>query len=427
MGGLPTVIDQAAVVIIGGGIIGCSAAYHLAKRGITDVLVIERNQLASGATARAAGLVCHARSDVSTVHMVKRTVAAISELEALLEEQIDFHQLGSLRAVFSEARAAELQKMEECLAEAGTAFEAISASAAHILCPWLKLDDARRIIFVPADGYIDGARLGTAYSAAARKLGARVRRGITATNLLTDGGSVNGVETDQGTIRADWVVDAAGVWGAEIASWLDWGFAAAPTRSHYWITAPDGNGAPGQPNVHLPDMRAYLRSEVGGLLIGLQEPKSLTFNPLELTADMNDMSLIDEERDLDLLIDGASALRTVIPRIDEWRFAHHIAGLSNYTPDGKFVLGPIPGLDQFLLAGGCCGSGVAASGGFGQIIADLVSGAEPSIDIARYRPDRFGYVDPTSEAFRERCAAARAGKSRGRAEAIAASQSEMDM
>src|SRR5690554_2646947 len=104
MGGLPGVIDQAAVVIIGGGVIGCSAAYHLAKRGITDVLVIERNQLASGATARAAGLVCHARSDVSTVHMVKRTLDAIRELEALLEEEIDFHQVGSIRAVFSEAR-----------------------------------------------------------------------------------------------------------------------------------------------------------------------------------------------------------------------------------------------------------------------------------------------------------------------------------
>lgn len=427
MGELPAVIDQAAVVIIGGGVIGCSAAYHLAKRGITDVLVIERNQLASGATARAAGLVCHARSDVSTIHMVKRTVAAISELESLLEEQIDFRQVGSLRAIFSESRGEELQKMEECLTAAGVAFEAVGASAAHSQCPWLELDDARRIIFVPADGYIDGARLGTAYSAAARRLGTRVRHGITATNLLTDGGRVVGVETDQGTIRADWVVDAAGVWGAEVASWLGWGFAAAPTRSHYWITAPDGSGAPGQPNVHLPDMRAYLRSEVGGLLIGLQEPKSLTFNPLELTTDMNDMSLIDEERDLDLLVEGASALRSVIPQIDEWRFAHHIAGLSNYTPDGKFVLGPIPGLERFLLAGGCCGSGVAASGGFGQIVADLISGAEPSIDITRYRPDRFGSVDPTSEAFRERCAAARAGKSRGRADAIAATQRGMDV
>src|SRR5690606_6331680 len=181
---------------------------------------------------------------------------------------------------------------------------------------------------------------------------------------------------------------------------------------------------PGQPNVHLPDMRAYLRSEVGGLLIGLQEPKSLTFNPLELSADMNDMLLTNEERDLDLLVEGANALRTVIPKIDEWRFAHHIAGLSNYTPDGKFVLGPIPGYERFLLAGGCCGSGVAASGGFGEIIADLISGTEPSIDITGYRADRFGHVDPTSEAFRERCAAARAGKSRGHADPSATSESQ---
>jgi len=424
MSGLPAVIDQAAVVIIGGGVIGCSAAYHLAKRGIADVLIIERNQLASGATARAAGLVCHARSDTSTIHMVKRTVAAISELETLLEEKIDFRQVGSLRAILSDSRWNELQTMEECLAAAGVDFEAVDAAAAHGLCPWLELDAARRIIFIPADGYIDGARLGTAYSAAARRLGARVRRGITAKSLLANSGRVTGVQTDQGIIRADWVVDAAGVWGAEVASWLGWGFAAAPTRSHYWITVPDGSGAPGQPNVHLPDMRAYLRSEVGGLLIGLQEPKSLTFNPLELSADMNDMLLTNEERDLDLLLEGANALRTVIPKIDEWRFAHHIAGLSNYTPDGKFVLGPIPGYERFLLAGGCCGSGVAASGGFGEIIADLISGTEPSIDITVYRADRFGLVDPTSEAFRERCAAARAGKSRGHADPSATSESQ---
>src|SRR5690606_2796456 len=111
-------IDEVAVVIIGGGIIGCSIAYHLAKRGITDVLVLDRNQLASGATARAAGLVCHARSDTSTIHMVKRTLAAIDEMEALLEEKIDFHPVGSVRAIFSEARLGELEKMEACLTAA---------------------------------------------------------------------------------------------------------------------------------------------------------------------------------------------------------------------------------------------------------------------------------------------------------------------
>lgn len=411
------VVDEAAVVVIGGGIIGCSAAYHLAKGGITDVLVLERSQLSGGATARAAGLVCHARSDVSTTHMINRTRAAIVELEELLEEKLDYRQTGSIRAVFSEERARELAGMEGCLHAAGLAVETIDAAAVRGMYPWLDLAGARRIIHVPVDGYIDGPRLGMAYGAAARRLGARIRRGVTVTGIMMEGNSVTGVATDQGVIRAGWVVAAAGVWGAALSASIGWGFAAAPTRSHYWITAPDGSGAPGRPNVHLPDMRTYLRSEIGGILIGMQEPQSRTYHPMHLTADMADMPLIEEEPDLDLLVEQAGALRGIIPGIDDWRFAHHIAGLSNYTPDGKFVIGAIPGVERCLVAGGCCGSGVAASGGFGQVVADLVHGAAPAIDITRYRPDRFGAVDPTSDAFRARCAAARSGKSRGRVDA----------
>lgn len=409
--------DEATVVVIGGGVIGCSVAYHLAARGITDVVVLERGQLSGGATARAAGLVCHARSDASTVRMIDRTCRAIVELEDLLDEKLDFHQVGSIRAVMSDSRALELAAMEKCLDAAGIESQAINAAAARALCPWLELAEAQRIIYTPNDGYIDGARLGMAYGAAARRLGVGVRRGVTVTGLLVECNRVRGVLTDQGTIRADWVVAAAGVWGAVVSAWLGWGFAAAPTRSHYWITAPDGSGAPGRPNVHLPDMRTYLRPEIGGVLIGVQEPQSRTYHPMHLTADMRDMSLIDEEHDLDILVEQAGALRSIVPAIDDWRFAHHIAGLSNYTPDGKFVIGAVPGIQGFLLAGGCCGSGVAASGGFGQVVADLVRGATPEIDIDRYRPDRFGAVDPTSDAFRDRCAAARSGKSRGQVDA----------
>lgn len=414
MGTLGNVTDEAGIVIIGGGIIGCSIAYHLAKAGITDVLVLERNELASGATARAAGLICHARSDVTTTRMVNRTRAAILELEDMLGDKLDFQQVGSIRAVMDSSRPPELGVMENCMSEAGVGFDVIDATAARAMCPWLELGGAQRIIYVDVDGYIDGARLGTAYAAAARTLGVRIRRGVTVTGLTMDGNRVSGVSTNHGEIRAGWVVDAAGVWGAEVASWLGWGFAAAPTRSHYWITAPDGSGAPGRPNVHLPDMRTYLRSEVGGILIGMQEPQSRTYHPMRLTVDMADMPLIEEEHDMDLLVEQAGALRDIIPAIDQWGFAHHIAGLSNYTPDGKFVIGSVPNVDRFLLAGGCCGSGVAASGGFGQSIAEIITGAAPQIDIARYRPDRFGVVDPSSDEFRERCAAARSGKSRGK-------------
>jgi sarcosine oxidase subunit beta len=405
--------DHAEVVVIGGGIIGCSIAYHLCRAGITDVLVLERNQLASGATARSAGCLSHLRPNASTTAMISRTRVAIHELEEQLGDSLDFRQVGCIRAVLSESREAELLEMEACGRNEGLAIETISAADARDACPWLELDAARRIVHVTADGYIDGARLGVAYASAARALGARIRHGIEVRDILHEDATIAGVDTSVGRVRSRWVVAAAGAWSVEIASWAGWGFGAAPTRSHYWITAPDGSGAPGRPNVQLPDMRAYLRSEVGGLLVGLQEPLSRTFDPMSLEQDMADMHLTDEAHDLDLLVAQASALRAVAPDVDRWGFAHHIAGLSMYTPDGKFIVGHVPGFDGLLVAGGCCGSGVAGSGGFGQTIAEIIAGCEPSIDVGLYRPDRFGSVDPASMQFRDLCAVARAGKSRG--------------
>ena len=164
--------------------------------------------------------------------------------------------------------------------------------------------------------------------------------------------------------------------------------------------------------MQLPDLRAYFRSELDALVIGLQEPRSLTFDPMHLEHDMAAMPLANEARDTDLLLEHADSLRAIVPDIDRWGFAHHIAGLSMYTPDGKFVLGPVPGLHGFLVAGGCCGTGVAASGGFGQSIAELIASGRTTIDVTAYQPDRFGPVDPATQAFRDECAAARAGNSR---------------
>jgi 4-methylaminobutanoate oxidase (formaldehyde-forming) len=170
--------------------------------------------------------------------------------------------------------------------------------------------------------------------------------------------------------------------------------------------------------VQLPDLRAYLRSEVGGLLIGLQEPRSPTYNPFALERDMGSMLLHNEAADLDLLVDYVGALRSVAPGMDAWRFAHHITGLSMYTPDGKFLLGAPEGTKGFIVAGGCCASGVAASGGIGEAIADLVGERQAGVDLAPFRPDRFGKVVPESPIFRDRCSAARSGKSRGRPDPI---------
>jgi 4-methylaminobutanoate oxidase (formaldehyde-forming) len=389
-------------------------AYHLCRAGVTDVLVLERNDLSSGATPRSAGCFFHSRSEPSTIRMISRTRAAIVEIESLLGDSLDFRQAGCIRAALTDERERELRAMETVLAGEGMPADVLDAGMARSLCPWLDLRSARRIVFLPFDGYVDGARLGLAYARAARVLGARIVCGSAARGIVIEGGCVRGVATDRGVVKARCVIDAAGAWSAEVASWLGWGFAAAPTRSQYWITAPDGSGR-GVPNVQLPDLRVYLRSEVGGLVVGFQELRSRTFDAFGIEHDISRMNL-EEENELERLAEKMEELRIVAPEVDSWGFAHHVTGLSMYTPDGKFLIGRVPGVEGFLLAGGCCGSGVSASGGFGQVIAEIVTGRPHSIDVSLYRPERFGRVDPRSVEFRERCAAARAGKTRGRAD-----------
>ncbi|HET7408953.1 MAG TPA: FAD-binding oxidoreductase [Paracoccaceae bacterium] len=404
--------DGAEIVIIGGGILGCSIAWHLGLAGITDVLVLERNELASGATARAAGLVSHGSADAAMLRLVSRTRAAIGELEQFLDEPLDFRGVGAIQAAFTSEREQELLRVEATMAAEGVEVDLLGPGDARVMRPWLEFGAARRIIHVPRDGHIDGARLAAAYGRAARRMGARIRRGTAVRGLVSKDGVVSGVVTDSGTIRSSVVVDAAGAWSAEVARWLGWGFPAAPTRSHYWITRPDGSGGQHQPNVHLPDMRAYFRSETGGLVVGFQEPRTRTYDPMALPADMADAPLDEGDADTDLLLDHAAGIRGIAPAIDGWEFAHHVTGLSMYTPDGKFVLGKVAGTEGFVVCGGCCGAGIAASGGLGEATADIV--LDKGGEWRQFDPNRFGTVDPASDEFRARCAAARAGKSRGR-------------
>lgn len=411
-------VDQADVVIVGGGLLGTSAAYHLSRAGITDVLLLERNELATGASSRSAGFLNHTRSDVSTIKMIGRTRQAMAELTEILGEDIGFHQRGCVRAAFNEDRVTEMRALEDIMLGAGLNVHEIDAREAYDRVPWLSLDAAHRIIFVPEDGFADGALLASAYARAARLAGARIRRGIEAISLVHDDGDVTGVMTSEGYIRAKWVVCAAGAWEMALLATAGFGFPGVATRSHYWITAPDGTSSREQPNVYLPDFRAYMRPEVGGLLVGLQEAMSKTYDPMSLDTDMGNMNLEDEGADTDLLIEHAMSLKAVAPRVEQWGFAHHMTGLSVYTPDGKFVVGRPADTQGLIVAGGCCGSGLAGSGGYGDIIASIVTGQQSDIDARLYDPNRFGKIDPVAQEFRLLCAAARASKSRGNLPAV---------
>ena len=399
-------------VIVGGGIIGASVAYHLARESDASILLMERNALASAASSRAAGLVLQVSTNATKTPLARRTRETIDSLADELGEDVGFHKVGSLRLAASDARVAELEGIAAEASRHGIPFEWLDPQAAGARVPWLDPSLLRKAGYLPTDGYVDPYLLSMAYARAAAARGVEIRQHSAVTDILTANGCVTGVETPAGRIESGSVIDAAGAWAALLSAQAGYPLPMAPVRSHYWITAPDPAYGGDHPVVTMPDAGAYARPDVGALLLGIQERNSATFDARDLPPDPAEFSPTVGEAHWDRLSEAAEGVGQFFPGIFDASFPNYIAGLSAYTPDGKIILGPVPGVSGFLAAAGCCGSGIALSAGIGSAVADLAQDRVPSFDIAPFRPDRFGPTDPFSTEFRDRCAAARANKSR---------------
>jgi 4-methylaminobutanoate oxidase (formaldehyde-forming) len=399
--------SETEVVIVGGGVIGASVAYHLATAGCRDVLLVERSELGSGTTGSSAGLIGQLRASALLVRLIRRTVDAIRRLEAELGEPVGFRPVGSLVVASTPEREREIETQLALARAEGVDAGRIDGAAARRLVPGLDTRSARAIGHVPGDGFVDAYQLATAYARAARARGAVVWTGTAVSGLRVRQGRVAGVATDRGEVACRWVVDAAGPWAGPVAALAGVRLPMAPVRSHFWITAPHPAVGHAQPVVRLPDARAYTRPEVGGLLVGVHEPESRAYDARELGPGF---SMRQVDRDWDVLLDRLGPIRDFFPFLDEARMVDGIAGLTTYTPDARYLLGPVPGVDGFLAATGCCGLGVAGSGGIGSVIAELVTEGASSLDLAPFRVDRFGPFDPWSPAFRRLCALARSRK-----------------
>lgn len=399
-------------VIVGGGIIGASIAYHLTLKGAGKVLLLERNELATAASSRAAGLVLQCSTKISKTPLAKLTVDTIPVLEEELGESVGYHKVGSLRITASEDRVAELEAMARDASNRGIPFDWPNIAEVRQMVPWLDINSIRSAAFLPTDGYIDPYLLTMSYTKAAQARGAIVRPRTEVLDVSIEQQKVRGVLTNAGQISCGSVVDACGVWAATFSQRAGFPLPMAPVRSHYWITEPNEAYGGEHPITILPDIAAYTRPEVGGLILGVQEPRSVTFDARELPNDPAAFSPAKGEEHWDVLAGAYEGLVRLFPMIESAQFSSYVCGLSSYTPDGEIILGQIPNLSGFYAAAGACGSGVTLSAGMGDAIADLMLERQPAFDIEPFRPDRFGQVDPFSEVFRERCAAARASKSR---------------
>lgn len=399
-------------VIVGGGIIGASIAYHLRCKDAGSVLVLERNDLASAASSRAAGLILQASTKATKTPLAKKTIDTIPILEDELGQSVGFHDVGCLRIGASSERSAELDIIAEDASAWSIPVEWLNRDEVKRRVSWLNTETIQKSAFMPTDGYVDPYLLSMSYMQVATRRGAIVRPRTDVTDVVMDGGHVTGVMTTSGRIASGSVIDACGAWAALFSARVGFPLPMAPVRSHYWISEPDPAYDEEHPMTILSDIGAYTRPEVGGLLVGVQETHSATFDARELPDDPAAFSATRGEEHWDVLANAYDDLAQFFPDIEHARFSNYISGLSSYTPDGQIILGPVPGVSGFYTAAGDCGSGVALSAGIGDIVADLALGRDPFVDIEPFRTDRFGAVDPFGQEFRDRCAAARASKTR---------------
>jgi len=399
-------------IIVGGGIIGASIAYHLAQKDTGSILVLERNELASAASSRAAGLILQASTKASKTPLVKLTTTTIPILEEELGQSVGFHSVGSLRVAASTDRVAELETMARDASKQGIPVEWPSISDLSSMVPWLDASTILKSAFLPTDGYADPYILSISYIRAAQMRGVVVRPRTPVRDIMANNQKITGVVTNTGQISCGTVIDACGVWAALFSERAGFPLPMAPVRSHYWITEPAEVYGGAHPVTILPDAATYTRPEVGGLLLGVQEPHSATFNARELPDDPAAFSPTKGEEHWDVLTDAYEKVARFFPGIANAEFSNYVCGLSSYTPDGEIILGPVPGVSGFYAAAGACGSGIALSAGIGDAASDLILGRTPAFDISSFRPDRFGQVDPFSNDFQKLCASARASKSR---------------
>ncbi len=398
-------------IIIGGGILGLSIAYHLARDSRDSVVVLERNELAGAASSRAAGLVLQVTTKPSQTAMARQTCETIPLLERTLGDTTGFHAVGSIRVASSPKRINELMRIEQDAENNNIPYRTLNASEATEKAPWLDVKNAQRIIFFPTDGYVDPYRLSTSYGFAARKLGADIKPRCEVQNLLIEANKVIGVQTEKGNIFGSSVTDAAGAWASIVSSHAGYFLPIAPTRSHFWISAPNTDCRDDSPIVMLPDARAYMRPEVGGMLLGVQEPYSVTFDARVLPKNIDSFSPTKGEDHWDVITGAMEEIAIFFPGIKRAEFVSYISGLSTYTPDGNLVLGAVPGVDNFFTATGCCGHGIALSAGVGAAMSELLQCNTTALDLKPYDPSRFGSINPFSPEFRDRCSKARASKS----------------
>ena len=405
---LPTHAD---IVVIGGGIIGCSTAYHLARDHKANVIVLEQNKITSGSTWHAAGLVGQLRSSASITQVLKYSVELYKNLEKETGLQTGWKMTGCLRLATNKDRWIEYQRLATTAQSFGMEMNLLSPSEVKKMFPLLETKDLVGASFLPTDGQASPSDVTQSLAKGARMHGANFYEGVRVTGFDIVAGRVNAVKTNQGTIACTRVVNCAGMWARQIGAMAGVNVPLQPVKHQYVITEIIEGLSFDAPTIRDPDLRTYFKEEVGGLVFGGYEPNPKSWVQDNVPDDF-EFQLFDD--DFNHFEQHMKMALLRIPALEKTGIKKLINGPESFTPDGNFILGAAPELKNFHVGAGFNAFGIAAGGGAGWVLADWVMKGEAptdlwSVDIRRFsglHKDRGFVNERTLEAYRKHYAVA---------------------
>ena len=380
--------SHARAAVVGGGIVGCSVAYHLAKLGWRDVVLLERRELSCGTTWHAAGLVGQLRSSHNLTRLASYGAVLYERLEAETGQATGFRRSGSISVARSAERLIELKRgasMARCF---GVDVEVISASEAGRLWPLMRTNDLAGAVWIPRDGRTNPIDTTLALAKGARNGGATIVENVTVTGIHRQNGAATGVSTDKGDIACDVVVNCAGMWGREVGRMADVNVPLHASEHFYIVTEPLAGVTRDLPVLRDTDGYIYVREEVGGLLMGGFEPVAKPWAMDGVPKDFA-FSLLPEDWEHFRVLMEQAIVR--IPALETAPVRRHVNGPESFTPDNRYMLGEAPELRNFFVAAGFNSVGIASAAGAGKALAEWIVAGEPSmdlwdVDIRRFMP-----------------------------------------
>ncbi len=374
--------SQARIVVIGGGIIGCSTAYHLARDHGADVVLLEQGTLTSGSTWHAAGLVGQLRSSASITQVLKYSVELYKQLETETGLQTGWKMTGCLRLATNADRWTEYRRLATTARSFGMEMHLVSPEEVKRMWPLMDTSDLVGASWLPTDGQASPSDITQALARGARMHGVRIHEGVRVTGFDMDGNRITRVRTNQGVIACETVVNCAGQWARQVGAMAGVSVPLQPVKHQYIVTERIPGLAPDAPTLRDPDRGIYFKEEVGGLVMGGYEPNPQSWHTGLPGGDVPDdwqFGLFDD--DYDHFEQHLTQAIARVPALEETGVKQMINGPESFTPDGNFILGQAHECANMFVGAGFNAFGIAAGGGAGWVLADWTIKGEAPLDL----------------------------------------------